>query len=98
MVFLFPFTIKAQEMTILNADFSRASITPKLLRDSAHLFHFDTIRTETMASQFVPAESPNLTFGADASDWWLYFTIKNELPNQKTLVLWLNRKNLIPSL
>jgi signal transduction histidine kinase len=90
---LMPFAVRAQENTVVRPDFSRALITPKLLRDSAHVLNFDTLRSEAVAAQFVPAKSPYLTFGADASTWWLYFTVKNELPHHKTLVLWLNRKN-----
>lgn len=93
MLFLLPWNIRAQETTVLNADFTQALITPKLLRDSAHVLHFDTIRTDAIARQFELAKSPYLTFGADASDWWLSFSVKNELPAFKTLVLWLNRKN-----
>jgi signal transduction histidine kinase len=93
MLFLLPWNIQAQETTILNTDFTQALITPKLLRDSAHVLHFDTIRSDSIARQFEMAKSPYLTFGADASDWWLSFTVKNELPTFKTLVLWLNRKN-----
>lgn len=90
---LSPFLAFAQDMTVVTSDFSHALITPKLLRDSAHTLTFDSVRNEQIASQFVPAKSPYLTFGADASFWWLNFKVKNELPNQKTLILWLNRKN-----
>ncbi|MCC7467243.1 MAG: hypothetical protein IT261_13275, partial [Saprospiraceae bacterium] len=93
MLFLLPWNIQAQETTILNSDFTQALVTPKLLRDSAHVLHFDAIRSDSIARLFEPAKSPYLTFGADASDWWLSFTVKNELPTFKTLVLWLNRKN-----
>lgn len=95
MLFLLPCTVGAQESTVLNADFKQALVTPKLLRDSAHVLHFDTVRSDSIFRLFEPAKSPYLTFGADAStsDWYLYFTVKNELPTHKTLVLWLNRKN-----
>ncbi|MDX1912800.1 MAG: 7TM diverse intracellular signaling domain-containing protein [Saprospiraceae bacterium] len=91
---LLPLAAYAQpENTVVRPDFSRALVVPQLLRDSAHVLTFDTVRSEAIAAQFVPAKSPYLTFGADASTWWLYFTVKNELPNHKTLILWLNRKN-----
>lgn len=87
--------IQAQNVkpTIVSANFSATYITPMLLRDSARLFTIEQIRTPEWTSKFQPAESPYLTFGADNSTWWLNFTIKNELPNPKTLILWLNRKN-----
>jgi signal transduction histidine kinase len=90
---LLPSLAFAQEMTVLTPGFSRALVTPKLLRDSAHVLTFDSVRSEAVAAQFVPATSPYLSFGADASTWWLNFAVKNELPNHKTLILWLNRKN-----
>lgn len=90
---LAPYHAFAQEQTVITPQFDRVLITPKLLRDSAHVLNFDTVRSETIASQFVLAKSPYLTFGADASAWWLSFTVKNELPTHKTLILWLNRKN-----
>lgn len=90
---LLPASVRAQEQTVLGAEFSRALITPKLLRDSLHVYNFDTLRTEALSAHFVPAKSPYLTFGADASTWWLYFTVKSELTTHKTLILWLNRKN-----
>ncbi len=90
---LLPAFASAQEETVVRPDFSHTLITPKLLRDSAHVLNFDSVRSEAVASQFVLAKSPYLTFGADASTWWLSFTVKNELPNHKTLILWLNRKN-----
>ena len=90
---LLPSFVIAQEQTVVTNDFSRALIVPKLLRDSAHVLNFDDVRGEAIAAQFVSAGSPYLTFGADASTWWLQFSVKNELPTQKTLILWLNRKN-----
>ena len=93
LLLLLPSLAMAQEQTALRPDFSRALITPKLLRDSAHIFNFDSVRGGALASQFVLAKSPYLTFGADASTWWLHFTVNNGLPNNKTLILWLNRKN-----
>jgi len=90
---LLPAFAFAQEQTLLQSDFSHALITPKLLRDSAHVLTFDSVRSETIASKFVIAKSPYLTFGADASTWWLQFSVKNELPTYKTLILWLNRTN-----
>lgn len=90
---LSPALAYAQEQTVVASDFSRALITPKLLRDSAHVYTFDSIRTDALAAKFVLATTPYLTFGADASTWWLNFSVKNELPTHKTLVLWLNRKN-----
>ncbi len=90
---LLPSLAFAQEVTVIQSDFSRALIIPKLLRDSAHIYTFDSVLTGHIAAQFVPAKTPYLTFGADASTWWLSFTVKNELPTHKTLILWLNRKN-----
>lgn len=90
---LFPCFAFSQELTVVKSDFSTALITPKLLRDSAHLYTFDSVRSEAIGAGFTLAKSPYLTFGADASTWWLYFTVKNELPTRKTLILWLNRKN-----
>lgn len=90
---LLPAIASAQEHTLVQSDFSRTLITPKLLRDSAHTLTFERIREASIDSQFVIATSPYLTFGADASTWWIYFSVKNELPKPKTLILWLNRKN-----
>lgn len=90
---LLPLVASAQEVTKVGNDFSNILITPMLLRDSAHVYDFDAIRKQPLSEQFVLAKSPYLTFGADASTWWLQFSVKNELPTRKTLVLWLNRKN-----
>jgi len=90
---LLPVLVSAQDLTVVNPEFSRALIVPQLLRDSAHQFSFDQIRSDSLARQFEMAKSPYLTFGADASTWWLQFTVRNELPTHKTLILWLNRKN-----
>lgn len=90
---LLPSLAYAQAQIVVRPGFSRELITPELLRDSAHVFSFDSVRSASLSSQFVPAKSPYLTFGADASTWWLHFSVKNELPTQKTLILWLNRKN-----
>ncbi len=90
---LLPSFAHSQEQTLIQTDFSRSLITPKLLRDSAHIYTFDSVRSPAIAAHFIPAKSPYLTFGADASTWWIYFTVKNELPKPKTLILWLNRKN-----
>jgi signal transduction histidine kinase len=83
----------AQAQAVVASDFSRELITPMLLRDSAHLYDFDTIRSAELSAKFVQAKSPYLTFGADNSVWWLHFTVENKLPNHKTVILWLNRKN-----
>ncbi len=64
---LLPSLAFAQEITVVTPDFSRALVTPKLLRDSAHVLTFDSVRSEAVAAQFVPASSPYLSFGADAS-------------------------------
>lgn len=93
LLWLLPAPARAQDQTVVQNDFSRALITPKLLRDSAHIYTFDSVRTDAIAAKFVMAKSPYLTFGADASIWWLSFSVKNDLPNHKTLILWLNRKN-----
>ncbi len=90
---LLPSLAFAQIETVVTPEFSYALVTPKLLRDSAHVYTFDSVRSDAIAAQFVQAQSPYLTFGADASTWWLHFTVKNELPNHKTVILWLNRKN-----
>lgn len=90
---LLPSLAYAQAQIVVRPGFSRELITPELLRDSAHVFSFDSVRSASLSSQFVPAKSPYLTFGADASTWWLHFSVKNELPTHKTLILWLNRKN-----
>ncbi|MFN0173171.1 MAG: 7TM diverse intracellular signaling domain-containing protein [Saprospiraceae bacterium] len=90
---LLPSLAFAQIETVVTPEFSHALVTPKLLRDSAHVYTFDSVRSEAIAAQFVQAQSPYLTFGADASTWWLHFTVKNELANHKTVILWLNRKN-----
>jgi len=90
---LLPSLANAQAQIVVRPGFSRELITPELLRDSAHVFSFDSVRSASLSSQFVPAKSPYLTFGADASTWWLHFSVKNELPTHKTLILWLNRKN-----
>ena len=92
---LLPSLLAAQalEETIVRPDFSYALVTPKLLRDSAHVLTFDSVRSQAVAAQFVIAKTPYLSFGADASTWWLSFTVKNELPNHKNVILWLNRKN-----
>ncbi|MFN0037239.1 MAG: 7TM diverse intracellular signaling domain-containing protein [Saprospiraceae bacterium] len=90
---LLPSFAFAQEQTVLQPDFSRALVTPQLLRDSARVYTFDSVRNQAVAGGFVSAQSPYLTFGADDSVWWLYFTVKNELKTPKTLILWLNRKN-----
>jgi len=90
---LLPSLAYAQAQIVVRPGFSRELITPELLRDSAHVFSFDSVRSASLSSQFVPAKSPYLTFGADASIWWLHFSVKNELPTHKTLILWLNRKN-----
>jgi len=90
---LLPSLAYAQAQIVVRPGFSSELITPELLRDSAHVLSFDSVRSASLSSQFVPAKSPYLTFGADASTWWLHFSVKNELPTQKTLILWLNRKN-----
>jgi signal transduction histidine kinase len=83
-----------QSQTVISSTFSHSLITPSLLRDSAHALRFEDVRGGgPMAAQFVPAKSPHLTFGADASTWWLCFSLKNELKTPKTVILWLNRKN-----
>lgn len=91
LLWLLPFVAQAQ--TVLEPGFSRALVTPMLLRDSAHLYDFDSIPSENLSAKFVRAKSPHLTFGADNSVWWLYFTVESKLPTHKTLILWLNRKN-----
>lgn len=88
-----PALVSAQDLTVVNPEFSRALIIPQLLRDSAHLYSFEDVRSDSLSKQFEMAKSPYLTFGADASTWWLHFSVRNELPTHKTLVLWLNRKN-----
>ncbi|MFN0212955.1 MAG: 7TM diverse intracellular signaling domain-containing protein [Saprospiraceae bacterium] len=93
MLLLLPILASAQESMVIGPDFSNVLIRPKLFRDSARLHSFESVRSDSIAAQFVLAESPYLTFGADASAWWLTFTVKNELPAHKNIILWLNRKN-----
>ena len=88
-----PVLLAAQEKTVVRPDFSHTLITPRLLRDSAHALTFEQVREASFMAKFDQAKTPYLTFGADASTWWIYFTAVNELERPKTLVLWLNRKN-----
>ncbi|MBL7829233.1 MAG: hypothetical protein JNJ57_21540 [Saprospiraceae bacterium] len=80
-------TLKIQQTTV------SVPVTPMLLRDSAHLFTIEQIRTPDLQKQFVQSETPYLSFGPELSAWWLHFKVINELKTPKTLVLWLNRKN-----